>query len=98
MPKTNTWSLQIYPLSDFKKEFNLLTKTSQNQIIQLLNELIVLTDPEDHNFSIDCPSIQGFNHAVKYILTSKLILLIALDRIDSGIHIERIITLYSCSE
>jgi len=98
MARTNTWSLQIYPLSNFKSEFESLTTTSKHQIIQLLRELVVLTDPEDHDFSIDCPSIQGFNHAVKYILTSNLILLVALDRIDSGIHIDRIITLYSCSE
>ncbi len=57
-----------------------------------------MANPEDHNFSIDCPRIQGFNHAVKYILDSNLTLLVALDRIDSGVKIDRIITLYSCSE
>ena len=91
-------SPQVYPLSDFKAEFNKLINSSQKKIIKLLNELVVMTDPEDHDFSIDCPSIQGFNHAVKYILDANLILLVALDRIDSGIAIERIITLYSCSE
>lgn len=98
MSKNNTWFLQIYPLSDFKNEFNALQELSQNKIINLLNELVVMIDPEDHNFSIDCPSIQGFNHAVKYILDTNLILLVALDRIDSGVQIERVITLYSCSE
>ena len=98
MNKSNVWALQIYPLSDFKTEFITLKKSSRKNIITLLNELIVMSDPEDHNFSIDCPSIQGFNHAVKYVLDANLILLVALDRIDSGIHVDRIITLYSCSE
>lgn len=97
MPKNN-WALQIYPFSDFKTEYNSLSIPSRKQIIKLLDELIVMVDPEDHDFSIDCPSIQGFNHAVKYILTANLILLVALDRIDSGVNIERVITLYSCSE
>jgi len=98
MSKNNNWTLQVYPLSDFKTEFIELKSSSQKKIIKLLNELVVLVDPEDHDFSIDCPSIQGFNHAVKYILDANLILLVALDRIDSGIEIERTITLYSCSE
>ena len=98
MNKSNIWSLQIYPLSDFATEFIVLKKSSRKNIITLLNELVVMSDPEDHNFSIDCPSIQGFNHAVKYVLDANLILLVALDRIDSGIKVERIITLYSCSE
>jgi len=97
MPKNN-WALQIYPLSDFQNEFNELKIPSQKKIIKLLHELVVLIDPEDHNFSIDCPSIHGFNHAVKYILDAHLILLVALDRIDSGVKIDRIITLHSCSE
>lgn len=98
MNKSNIWTLQIYPLSDFKTEFIALKKSSRKNIIALLNELVVMSDPEDHNFSIDCPSIQGFNHAVKYVLDANLILLVALDRIDNGMHVERIITLYSCSE
>ena len=98
MSKNNKWSLQIHHLSNFKAEFNGLKNSSQKKIIKLLNELVVMTDPEDHNFSINCPSIQEFNYAVKYILDANLILLVALDRIDSGIEIQQIITLHSCSE
>ncbi len=98
MHTNSVWSLQIFPLSDFSKEFNALSEPSQKQIIQLLNELVILPDPEDHRFSNDCPGIQGFNHAVKYIVDANLILLIALDRIDSGVEVERTISLFSCSE
>ena len=97
MTKTNLWSIDV-PSIDFKKKFCLLQDSSKQKILNLLRELVVMSDPEDHNFSIDCPSIQGFNHAVKYILDEHLVLLVALDRIDSGVQIERIITLYSCSE
>jgi len=97
MTKSNTWSIDV-PSKDFKNQFGELTKSSQKKIIKLLKELVVLVDPEDHNFSIDCPSIQGFNHVVKYILDANLVLLVALDRVDSGVTIDRIITLYSCSE
>lgn len=98
MNTSNTWDIQTYPLSNFKDEFNSLQESSQIKVIQLLKDLVSMVDPEDHNFSIDCPSIQGFNHAVKYILDERLVLLVALDRIDSGVQIERVITLYSCSE
>lgn len=98
MSTSNIWSVQTYPLSDFKTQFNSLSELSQTKVIKLLRDLVIMTDPEDHNFSIDCPSIQGFNHAVKYILDEHLVLIVALDRIDSGVKIERIITLHSCSE
>ena len=97
MTKTNTWSIEV-PSNDLKKQFKKVKLVSQEKIIKLLRELVIMIDPEDHNYSIDCPSIQGFNHAVKYILDANLILLVALDRVDSGMQIDRIITLYSCSE
>ena len=98
MSNRNVWELQVYPLSNFKTEFNTLKTESQNKVLKLISEVTVLVDPEDHNFSFGCPGIQGFNHAIKFIIDADLILIVAVDRIDSGVQIDRIITLYSCSE
>lgn len=98
MSERNVWELQVYPLSNFKSEFNTLSTESQDKVLKLISEIIILPDPEDHNFSFGCPGIQGFNNAIKFIITTNLVLIVALDRIDSGVQIDRVITLYSCSE
>src|SRR5690348_16023275 len=98
MQQNNIWKIQVYPLSNFQEEFLALSDTSQKIIIQVLRDLIQMPDPEDHATSIDCPSIQGFNHAVKYIMNNSPVLIVALDRIQLGHYVDNVITLFSCSE
>lgn len=97
MQKTN-WEIETYPFSNFKNEFNSLSQTSQDEIEQLLRELVELLDPEDHNFAVDCPSLPGFNNAVKYVTTNGTILIIALDRINLETLKTNRIILFSCSK
>lgn len=97
MQRNNIWAIQTYPLADFKDQFLALSPPAQDAILSLLEQLAPMVDPEDHNASMDCPGIKGFNHAVKYVLNNSIVLIIALDRIDMGTHVDHTIVLFSCS-
>jgi len=94
------WKTAVYPLSNFTNEFNALSPTGQDTLDKLIHELEVIQDPEDHPASRDCPGIQGFNHAIKFIVhNDSITLIVALDRIMEGTPFEdNTITLFSCSE
>jgi len=98
MQRSNIWGIQVYPLTNFRDQFNALSKSSQQTIESLLRDLVQMTDPEDHATSRDCPGIQGFNHAVKYVIDNYVTLIVALDRIDLNDYHDHMITLFSCSE
>lgn len=98
MQRNNIWTISVYPLSDFRNQFNSLGRPAQDAIERLLRELVLMSDPEDHTWSIDCPRIEGFNHAIQFVIPPNIVLIVALDRIELGNHSSRIITLFSCSE
>ena len=93
------WKTAVYPLSNFTNEFHALSRNGQDVIDKLLHEIEVMLDPEDHQTSRDCPGIQGFNHAIKFVINNSITLIVALDRIMEGTPFEdNTITLFSCSE
>ena len=93
------WKTAVYPLSNFKNEFNALSSDAQNVLDRLIHELEILRDPEDHSASRDCPGIQGFNHAIKFVVNDSITLIVAIDRIMEDTPFEdNTITLFSCSE
>jgi len=92
------WRIQVYPISDYKKEFNVLTNTEKDSIDELLEELIVIDEPEIHRSAVDTVNKEGFSLAVKY-QHDNIVLMIAIDRTmeDTNYEVDTI-TLFSCSK
>ncbi len=91
------WEIQVYTNSNYPTEFNALVDSDKDKIDSLLEELIIIDDPEDHQCAVDCPNIPDVYNAVKF-QCENVVLIIALDRIMESTEYEAdIISLYSCS-
>lgn len=89
------WEFDIHPFSGFLDDYKKLT--DKNAFVELLNELVKIDDPEDHECAIDCPHIPGVYAAVKFMCRGVL-LIVSLNRLNDGTEFEqKIIALYSCS-
>ena len=92
------WELQVYPDSRYIDDFKALDDLNKNSLDDLLDELMLMDDPEDHPCAIDCVNVPYANHAIK-LQCEKIILIISLDRIMENTDFEvDIINLYSCSQ
>jgi len=91
------WEVQVYTNSNYPTEFNTLDNSDKDVIDSLLEELVIMDDPEDHQCAVDCPHIPNVYNAVKFQFEN-IVLIVALDRIMEGTEYEEdIISLYSCS-
>jgi len=91
------WEVQVYTDSNYPTEFNALAGSNKDKIDSLLEELVVINDPEDHRCAVDCPHIPDVYNAVKYQYDN-VVLIVALERIMEGTDYEvDKISLYSCS-
>lgn len=91
------WEVQVYTNSNYPTEFNALDGSNKDKIDSLLEELVIMNDPEDHRCAVDCPHIPDVYNAVKYQYDN-VVLIAALERIMEGTDYEvDKISLYSCS-
>jgi len=91
------WEVQVYTNSNYPIEFNALDGSNKDEVDSLLEELVIMDDPEDHRCAVDCPHIPDVYNTVKFQCES-VVLIVALDRIMEGTDYEvDIISLYSCS-
>lgn len=91
------WETQIYPNSNYPNEFNALDDNDKDRIDSLLEELVMLDEPELYECAVECPHIPNVYGTVKY-QCNNVVLIVALERImeDTDYEVD-VINLYSCS-
>lgn len=91
------WEVKVYTNSNYPTEFNALDGSNKDEIDSLLEELVIMDDPEDHRCAVDCPHIPDVYNTVKFQYEN-VVLIVALDRIMEDTDYEvNTISLYSCS-